>query len=127
MIQRTIVLSVITSGLLCILLGSAGAQVSGRKGTPKQADVALFEQAQAALIRSNFADARTLLTNLIDSCPDSSYVASAKFFIADSWYSEHVFKQAELEYRDFITFFPNRPEVAEAQTRLNSIHRNTSF
>ena len=126
MIQRTIALSVITSGLLCILLGLADAQVSGRKAT-KQAYVVLFEQAQTALIRSNFADARTLLTNLIDSYPDSAYVASAKFFIADSWYSEHEFKQAELEYRDFITFFPNRPEVAEAQSRLNSINRNTSF
>jgi outer membrane protein assembly factor BamD len=127
MIRRTIALRVITSGLLCILLGLADAQVSGRKATTKQSDVVLFEQAQTALIRSNFADARTLLTNLIDSYPDSAYVASAKFFIADSWYSEHEFKQAELEYRDFITFFPNRPEVAEAQSRLKSIHRNTSF
>jgi outer membrane protein assembly factor BamD len=126
MIQRTIAVSVITSGLFCILLGSADAQVSGRKATTKQTDVVLFEQAQTALIRSNFAEARTLLTNLIDSYPDSSYVASAKFFIADSWYAEHAFKQAELEYRDFITFFPNRPEVAEAQRRINSIHRNTA-
>src|SRR5215469_5427025 len=127
MTQRAIALSVITSGLLCISLGLADAQVSGRKTGTKQMDVVLFEQAQTALSKSNFAEERALLTNLIDTYPDSGYLGSAKFFIADSWYSEHAFKQAESEYQDFITFFPNRPEVAEAQRRINSIHRNTSF
>jgi hypothetical protein len=118
---------VITSGLLGISLSLADARVSGRKATTKQTEVVLFEQAQTALIKADFAEARILLTNLIDTYPDSGYVASVKFFIADSWYSEHAFKQAELEYQDFITFFPNRPEVAETQRRINSIHRNTSF
>jgi hypothetical protein len=45
----------------------------------------------------------------------------------DSWYSQHAFKRAELEYQDFITFFPNRPEVAEAQHRINSIDKEASF
>ena len=44
--------------------------------------------------------------------------------ISDWWFSEHAFKQAESEYRDFVTFFPNRPEVVEAQRRIDSIHRN---
>ena len=127
MIRRTIVLSVIAFVLLCILLGFADAQVSGRKVSTNQTDIMLFEQAQKALSKSNFAEARTLLTNLIDTYPDSGYVPRAKLSIADSWYSEHAFKQAESEYRDFITFFPNRPEVAEAQRRINSIHRNTGF
>ena len=127
MIRRTIVLSVIAFVLLCILLGFADAQVSGRKVSTNQTDIMLFEQAQKALSKSNFAEARTLLTNLIDNYPDSGYGPRAKLSIADSWYSEHAFKQAELEYQDFITFFPNRPEVAEAQRRINSIHRNTGF
>ena len=127
MIRRTIVLSVIAFVLLCILLGFADAQVSGRKVSTNQTDIMLFEQAQKALSKSNFAEARTLLTNLIDNYPDSGYGPRAKLSIADSWYSQHAFKQAEAEYRDFVTFFPNRPEVAEAQRRINSIHRNTGF
>jgi outer membrane protein assembly factor BamD len=127
MLRRTIALSAITFVLLCISLGFADAQVSGRKASTNQTDITLFEQAQKALSKSNFAEARTLLTNLIDTYPDSSYVPRAKLSIADSWYSEHAFKQAESEYRDFITFFPNRPEVAEAQRRINSIQRNTGF
>jgi outer membrane protein assembly factor BamD len=50
----------------------------------------------------------------------------AKLFIADAWYAEGAFKQAELEYRDFITFFPNRPEVARAQLKIDSIHQKTA-
>ena len=127
MIQRTIAVGVMASILFCISLGFADAQVSSRKASANQTDTMLFEQAQKALNKSNFAEARTLLTNLIHTYPDSGYVPRAKLSIADSWYSEHAFKQAELEYRDFITFFPNRPEVAEAQRRINSIHRNSSF
>ena len=127
MIQRTIAVSATASVLLCILLGLADAQVSARKANTTQTDTVLFAQAQKALSKSNFAEARTLLTNLIDTYPDSGYVPRAKLSIADSWYSEHAFKHAESEYRDFITFFPNRPEVAEAQRRINSIQRNASF
>jgi outer membrane protein assembly factor BamD len=87
----------------------------------------LFEQAQKAIKGSSYAEARSLLETLINTHPDSEYVPRAKLSIADSWYSERAFKQAELEYRDFITFFPNRPEVAEAQHRIDSIHQNARF
>lgn len=126
MIQRTIVLSVLAFVLLFISLGFVSAQVSGQKAGTNQTDIMLYKQAQKVLSKSNFAEARTLLTKLIDTYPDSGYVPRAKLSIADSWYSEHAFKQAESEYRDFVTFFPNRPEVREAQRRIDSIQRNTS-
>ena len=126
MIQRTIPCTVMVCILFCMSLGFADAQVASREAV-NQSDTTLFEQAQEALNESNFAEARTLLRTLIDTHPDSDYVPRAKLSIADSWYSERAFKQAELEYRDFITFFPNRPEVAEAQRRINSIHKNARF
>jgi outer membrane protein assembly factor BamD len=52
-------------------------------------------------------------------------VPRAKLSIAGAWYAEGAFKQAEVEYRDFITFFPNRPEVAQAQLKIDSIHKKT--
>lgn len=73
---------------------------------------------QQALIRRRmlvredfFAEARTILNALIDNHPNSDYVSRAKLCIADSWCSEHAFKQAEAEYRDFVTFFPNRQRL----------------
>lgn len=125
MIQRTIPCTVMACILFCMSLGFADAQVASRKAN--QSDKTLLEQAQRTLNESHFAEARTLLGTLIDTHPDSDYVPRAKLSIADAWYSERAFKQAELEYQDFITFFPNRPEVAEAQGRINSIHKNASF
>jgi len=124
MIQRRFVLTVV---LCCTALGFANAQVSTPKASSDQYDVVLFEKAQQVLGKSNFAGARTLLNALIDNHPNSDFVPRAKLSIADSWYSEHAFKQAEAEYRDFVTFFPNRPEVAGAQRRISSIHKDTSF
>lgn len=126
MIQRRVAFTVWLA-FFCVSLGFANAQVSGRKASINQSDIILFDQAQKALSKSNFAEARTLLNALIDTYPNSNYVPRAKLSIADSWYSEHAFQQAEAEYRDFVTFFPNRPEVAEAQRRISSIHKDASF
>jgi outer membrane protein assembly factor BamD len=89
----------------------------------KQPDRVLFDRATKAMQQSEYATARTLLEILIDSHPDSDYVPRAKLSIADAWYAEGTFKRAEVEYRDFITFFPNRPEVAEAQLKIEAIHK----
>ncbi len=52
-------------------------------------------------------------------------MARAKLAIGDSWYAEGgtaALAQAESEYKDFITFFPNMPEAAEAQMKIANIH-----
>ena len=127
MMQRTIASSVVAWVLFCLWSGFADAQASSQKSSINQSDVMLFEQAQKALSKSNFAEARTFLNTLIDTHPDSDYVPRAKLSTADSWYSEQAFKQAEAEYRDFVTFFPNRPEIADVQRRISSIQKDASF
>jgi outer membrane protein assembly factor BamD len=45
--------------------------------------------------------------------------------VADSWYAEGgstALQQAEIEYKDFGTFFPNMPEAAEAALKVANIH-----
>ena len=111
--------------VLCLLLGFASAQVTGQESIVNHSDMMLFQQAQKALKQSNYAGARSLLETLLNTYPDSDYVPRAKLSIADSWYAQHAFKQAKLEYQDFVTFFPNRPEVAEAQRRINSIQKDS--
>ena len=62
---------------------------------------------------------------MINTYPDSEYVARAKLAVGDSWYAEGGsagLAQAEIEYKDFITFFPNLPEAAEAQLKVANIH-----
>jgi outer membrane protein assembly factor BamD len=65
------------------------------------------------------------LQTLINTYPDSEFIARAKLAVADSWYAEGgttAMQQAEIEYKDFKTFFPNMPEAAEAQLKVANIH-----
>src|SRR4051794_3441284 len=91
----------------------------------KQPDKVLFDRAMDALKKNRFDVARVTLQTLINTYPDSEYVARAKLAIGDAWYKEGGstgLAQAEIEYKDFITFFPNMPEAAEAQMKVANIH-----
>jgi outer membrane protein assembly factor BamD len=91
----------------------------------KQPDKVLFDRAMDAMKHNRFDVARLSLQTLINTYPDSEYVARAKLAVADSWYAEGgsaSLAQAEIEYKDFETFFPNMPEAAEAQLKLANIH-----
>jgi outer membrane protein assembly factor BamD len=62
---------------------------------------------------------------LINTYPDSEYIARAKLALGDAWYNEGgkaAWQQAESEYKDFQTFFPNLPEASEAQLKIASMH-----
>jgi outer membrane protein assembly factor BamD len=91
----------------------------------KQPDKVLFDRAMDAMKHNKFDVARLSLQTLINTYPDSEYVARAKLAVGDSWYAEGgtaALQQAEIEYKDFITFFPNLPEAAEAQMKIANIH-----
>ncbi len=91
----------------------------------KQPDKVLFDRAMDAMKHNKYDVARLSLQTLINTYPDSEYVARAKLAIGDSWYQEGgsaAMAQAESEYKDFITFFPNMPEAAEAQMKIANIH-----
>jgi outer membrane protein assembly factor BamD len=91
----------------------------------KQPDKVLFDRAMAALKKNRYDVARITLQTLINTYPDSEYIARAKLAVGDAWYSEggsSGLAQAEIEYKDFITFFPNLPEAAEAQLKVANIH-----
>ena len=78
-----------------------------------------------AMKHNKYDVARLSLQTLINTYPDSEYIARAKLAIGDSWYQEGgtaAMAQAESEYKDFITFFPNMPEAAEAQLKIANIH-----
>ncbi len=91
----------------------------------KQPDKVLYDRAMDAMKHGKYDVARLSLQTLINTYPDSEYVARAKLAIGDSWYAEGgsaAWTQAESEYKDFQTFFPNMPEAAEAQMKIANIH-----
>src|SRR6266446_5043649 len=91
----------------------------------KQPDKVLFDRAMDAMKHNRFDVSRMTLQTLINTYPDSEFIARAKLAVADSWYAEGgstAMQQAEIEYKDFRTFFPNMPEAAEAQLKVANIH-----
>src|SRR6266436_4325088 len=91
----------------------------------KQPDKVLFDRSMDAMKHNRFDVSRMTLQTLINTYPDSEYIARAKLAVADSWYAEGgstAMQQAEIEYKDFTTFFPNMPEAAEASLKVANIH-----
>ena len=91
----------------------------------QQPDKILFDQAIENIEKHRYELGRLTLQTLINTYPDSEYLAKAKLAIADSWYREgtsHALAQAEAEYKDFITFFPSMEEAAESQKKICDIH-----
>ncbi len=95
------------------------------KADSKQPDKVLFDRGMDAMKHNRFDIARLDMQTLINTYPDSEFIARAKLSLADSWYAEGgtaALAQAEQEYEDFETFFPNMPEAAEAQVKIANIH-----
>jgi outer membrane protein assembly factor BamD len=91
----------------------------------KQPDKELFDKAMVALKKGRYDVCRLDLQTLLNTYPESEYQMRAKLAIGDSWMKEGgtaALTQAESEYKDFITFFPNQPEAAEAQMKVADIY-----
>jgi outer membrane protein assembly factor BamD len=91
----------------------------------KQPDKELFDKAMIALKKGRYDVARLDLQTMLNTYPDSEYRMRAKLAVGDSWFKEGgtaALTQAESEYKDFITFFPNAPEAAEAQMKVGDIY-----
>src|ERR1700742_4319249 len=91
----------------------------------KQPDKELFDKALIAMKKGKFDVARLDLQTMLNTYPDSEYRMRAKLAVGDTWFKEGgtaALTQAEAEYKDFITFFPQAPEAAEAQMKVGDIY-----
>jgi outer membrane protein assembly factor BamD len=90
-----------------------------------QPDKILYEKASNEIAHGRYDVGRLVLQSLINTYPDSEYLAKAKLAIADSYYNQggaSGLTQADAEYKDFITFFPTAPEAPQAQYRVGMSH-----
>src|ERR1700690_979269 len=91
----------------------------------KQPDKELYDKAMLALKKGRFDVARLDLQTMLNTYPESEYRMRAKLSVGDTWFKEGgsaALTQAEAEYEDFITFFPNVPEAAEAKMKVADIY-----
>jgi outer membrane protein assembly factor BamD len=130
----------ISAVVLVLVMGGVAAQAKDKKPkhkknqdlsanplanvASKQPDKELFDKAMIALKKGRFDVARLDLQTMLNTYPDSEYRMRAKLAVGDSWFKEGgtaALTQAEAEYKDFITFFPQAPEAAEAQMKVADI------
>lgn len=118
---------------IILLLGSLalyGCPGKRSKNTPTTGaaadpDKVLFDRAAEDIKKGRYAVGRLTFQTLINTYPDSEYLAKAKLAIADSYYKEGGtagLTQAVAEYNDFITFFPFLDEAAYAQMQVGMAH-----
>lgn len=88
-------------------------------------DKVLYDRAMDDIKHGRYTVARLTLQTLINTYPDSEYLAKAKLAMADSYFREggtSGLTQAVAEYKDFITFFPFVDEAAYAQYQVAMAH-----
>jgi outer membrane protein assembly factor BamD len=93
--------------------------------TSAEPDKVLYDRAQADLKAGRYIEGRLALQTLINTYPDSEYLAKAKLAVADSYYKEGgttSLTQSIQEYNDFRTFFPFLDEAAYAQMQIGLAH-----
>jgi outer membrane protein assembly factor BamD len=133
-------LKIVVVLLVALFLGgvSADARTKQKKKKPydlnanplagvqsKQPDKELYDKAMVAMKKGRFDVARLDLQTLLNTYPESEYRMRAKLSVGDTWFKEGgsaALTQAEAEYEDFITFFPNAPEAAEAKMKVADIY-----
>jgi len=88
-------------------------------------DKVLYDRAILDIKKGRHEVGRLNLQTLINTYPDSEYLAKAKLAIADSYYREGGtanLTQAIAGYKDFIVFFPFLPEAPYAQIQVAMTH-----
>src|ERR1700676_4396844 len=88
-------------------------------------DKVLYNRAIEDIRRGRQEVGRLGLQTLINTYPDSEFLAKAKLSIADSFYKEGGtanMTQAIQGYKDFIVFFPFLPEAGYAQHQVAMAH-----
>jgi outer membrane protein assembly factor BamD len=122
-------------GGLMFLSASTDAQILHKKKKPvnkstaadntAEPDKILYQRALEDIRKGRQEVGRLSMQTLINTYPDSEYLAKAKLAIADSYYKEGGsagLAQAIQGYKDFGIFFPFLPEASYAQLQVANAH-----
>ncbi len=118
----------LTAAVFCITSSAGAAQIfHKKKKKPAQADNSqepdkiLYNRATDDIKHGRHEVGRLTLQTLINTYPDSEFLADAKLAIGDSYYKESGsanIAQAIAAYKDYIVFFPFLPKAAYAQLQV---------
>jgi len=118
-----VVLAVALSFAACGGKSKAKLTLEDAKGPGR--DRELYRQSVDAIRKGRFDEGRILLNTMINTYPESPLIKIAKLSIADSYYLQGGSKslaQAEVEYRDWIQFFPDDKLACDTMLKMAEIH-----
>jgi outer membrane protein assembly factor BamD len=125
---------ILLGGLATLMANPCDAQILHKKkkvnksisaDNTAEPDKVLYSRAMDDIKRGRQEVGRLSLQTLINTYPDSEYLAKAKLAIADSFYKEGGtanLTQAIQAYKDFGIFFPFLPEASYAQLQVANTH-----
>lgn len=120
-VLRTVAVSAVTIAMALAPACRKKVYVNPIAKDTQQPDKVLFDTAANDIQHGRYERARLTLQTLMNTYDTSEYLAKAKLAVADSWFREggaHGLAQAEAEYKDFILFYPQMEESAEAQAKV---------
>jgi outer membrane protein assembly factor BamD len=132
-LRRTLTF-VLAGGLAFLCASRTDAQILHKKKKVNKStspentaapDQVLYNRALEDIKHGRQEVGRLGMQTLINTYPDSEYLAKAKLAIADSYYREGGTANLTLAiqgYKDFIVFFPFLPEAAYAQLQVANAH-----
>jgi outer membrane protein assembly factor BamD len=132
---RRLALIFATFALALVWSNECSAQILHKKKVDKstsasntaEPDKILYDKAMDDIKHGRHEMGRLGLQTLINTYPDSEYLAKAKLAIADSYFKQGGTAnttQAIAGYKDFIVFFPFLPEAAYAQMQVAMANYN---
>ncbi len=133
-LTKKLTILALMGGLALATAGQSNAQLLHKKKPVNKAttadnsaepDKVLYDRALEDIKHGRQEVGRLSLQTLINTYPDSEYLAKAKLAIADSYYKEAGsanLTQAIQAYKDFGIFFPFLPEAAYAQIQVANTH-----
>ncbi|HWD00056.1 MAG TPA: outer membrane protein assembly factor BamD [Candidatus Sulfopaludibacter sp.] len=117
--------NLVVLGTVAVILIASGCRKKAYENPitkdTQQPDKVLFDTAIDDIEHGRYERARLTLQTLMNTYDTSEYLAKAKLAVADSWFREggsHGYAQAEAEFKDFILFYPQMEEAAEAQIKI---------
>jgi outer membrane protein assembly factor BamD len=131
---KQITILILATGLAGLSAAPSDAQILHKKkkldkststDNSAEPDKVLYDRAVDDIKRGRQEVGRLSLQTLINTYPDSEYLAKAKLAIADSYYKEGGtanMTQAIQAYKDFGIFFPFLPEASYAQLQVANTH-----
>jgi outer membrane protein assembly factor BamD len=131
---RRLSILVLAGGIVALTVGTSSAQILHKKkkvdkstsaDNTAEPDKVLYDRAIDDIKHGRQEVGRLSLQTLINTYPDSEYLAKAKLAIADSYYREGgsaSLAQAIQAYKDFGIFFPFLPEASYAQLQVANTH-----